>query len=214
MRRPTALILAIGLTAVACSPSDSETTTTTSSEASSTTETASAEPTTTEAPVETTTTTEVPASAGGSACVEGTWLLDIDSFISLMEDEFVAAGFGADAISASDGTYLVTMAPDGTFTAERDEWGFTVETTDGTFTMSVSGTETGTWSADDSTITVAVDSSDVTVSSTAEVDGQVVTLPNSPVAVPEAVAESSAYQCSGDVLTVTNEDVVITLNRA
>ena len=204
MRRPTALILAIGLAAVACSPSDSETTTTTSSEASSTTE----------APVETTTTTEAPASAGGSSCVEGTWLLDIQSFISLMEDEFVAAGFGADAISANDGTYVVTMGSDGTFSAERDEWGFTVETEDGTFTMSISGTETGTWSADDSTITVTVDSSDVTVSSTAEVDGQVVTLPNSPVAVPDAVAENSAYQCSGDVLTVTNEGVVITLNRA
>lgn len=214
MRRPTALILAIGLAAVACSPSDSETTTTTPSEASSTTEAASAETTTTEAPVETTTTTEATASAGGSSCVEGTWLLDIQSFISLMEDEFVAAGFGADAISANDGTYVVTMGSDGTFSAERDEWGFTVETEDGTFTMSISGTETGTWSADDSTITVTVDSSDVTVSSTAEVDGQVVTLPNSPVAVPDAVAENSAYQCSGDVLTVTNEGVVITLNRA
>lgn len=215
MRKLPTLAIALALLLAACSPGGEEDTTTsapeeTGSTAASTETTATEATTTTAAP--TTTTTEAPSSAGAD-CVEGTWLLDIQSFISLMQEAFTSEGFGADSITANEGTYLVTLSPDGTFTAERDEWGFTVVTGDGTFSMSISGTETGTWSADDTTITVTIDSSDVKVSSTAEVDGQVIEIPESPVDVPDAVAEDSAYTCNGDVLTVTTDDVAITLNR-
>jgi hypothetical protein len=215
MRRLPTLTIALALLVSACSPGGEEDTGTSAPEETSST-VAGTEATTTEAPttteVPTTTTTEPPSSAGAD-CVAGTWLLDIQSFISLMEEAFTSEGFGADSITANEGTYLVTLAPDGTFSAERDEWGFSVATGDGTFTMSISGTETGTWSADDTTITVTIDSTDVNVSTTAEVDGQVIELPDSPVDVPDAVAEDSAYTCDGDVLTVTTEDVAITLNR-
>lgn len=203
----------IGLVSVACSPDGSESTTT-SAEGGPTTTVSSAETTTTEAAPETTTTTEPPSASGGAGCVEGTWILDTSSFIASMQALFTEEGFGADSLTPNEGTYTVTLASDGTFTAERADWGFSVVTADGTFTMSVNGSESGTWTADDATMTVTISSSDVTVSSTAEVDGQVVTLPESPVDVPDAVAEDSAYSCDGDVLTVTTDEVVITLNRA
>jgi hypothetical protein len=215
MRKLAMLTIVLALLVAACSPGGEEESTTsvpggTGSTAAPTETTAPEATTTTTAP--TTTTTEPPSSAGAD-CVTGTWLLDIQSFISLMQEAFTSEGLGADSIKPNEGTYLVTLAPDGTFTAERDEWGFTVVTGDGTFTLSVNGTETGTWSADDTTITVSVDSSDVKVSTTAEVNGQVIEMPDSPVDVPDAVAEDSAYTCNGDVLTVTTEDVAITLNR-
>jgi hypothetical protein len=214
MRKLPTLTIALALLVAACSSGGEEEGATSAPEETgstvASTDTTTEATTTTAAP---TTTTTLPPSSAGAECVEGTWLLDIQSFISLMEEAFTSEGFGADSITANEGTYLVTLAPDGTFTAERDEWGFSVVTGDGTFTMSISGTETGTWSADDTTITVAIDSSDVKVSTTAEVDGQVINMPDSPVDVPDAVAEDSAYTCGGDVLTVTTEDVEITLNR-
>jgi hypothetical protein len=216
MRKLPTLTVALALVIGACSPGGEEDSNTSAPEETGSTA-ASTETTTTEVMTTTTaptTTTTEPSSSAGADCVAGTWLLDIQSFISLMQEAFTSEGFGADSITANEGTYLVTFAPDGTFNAERDEWGFTVVTGEGTFTMSISGTETGTWSADDTTISVTVDSSDVNVSSTAEVDGQVIEIPSSPVDVPDAVAEASAYTCDGDVLTVTTEDVAITLNRA
>lgn len=215
MHKLLTLMVALVLLGAACSPGEGEDTTTSAADETGSTANASAatQASATTTTVEATTTTEAQSSAGES-CVEGTWLLDIQSFISLMQEEFTAEGFGADSITANEGTYLVTLAPGGGFTAERDDWGFTVVTADGTFTMSINGTETGTWSADDAAITVTIGSSDVTVSSTAEVDGQVIELPQSPVDVPDAVAEDSAYTCNGDVLTVTTDGVAITLNRA
>lgn len=211
MRRLPTLLFALLLVLAACSPGESDDTTTSAPEGESTTTTAgSAAPTTSE-PAPTTTTQ--PQSSAGASCLEGTWSLDIQSFISFMQDAFTSEGFGADSVTANDGPYLVTFAGDGTFTAERQDWGFTVVTSDGTFKLSINGSETGTWSADDSTITVTVTSSDVTASSTAEVDGQTIEIPQSPVEVPEAIAEESAYTCEGDLLTVTTEDIVITLNR-
>lgn len=213
MRKLPTLLFALFLVLAACSPGDSDETTTTASEgtiAESTGTTESAPTTSEPAP---TTTTE-PQSSAGASCLEGTWALDIQSFISFMQDAFTSEGFGADSITANDGPYLVTFGGDGTFTTEREDWGFTVVTSDGTFKLSINGSETGTWTADDSTITVTVTSSDVTASSTAEVDGQTIQIPESPVEVPDAIAEESAYTCAGDVLMVTTEDVVITLNRA
>lgn len=206
-------MLAVALVTVACSPDDAgDTTTTVSDESGTSVPDDSQAPATTTTVAPATTTTE-PATTADAGCVEGTWLLDIQSFINLMQDEFTAEGFPADAVTANDGTYAVTLAPGGEFTAERDAWGFDVTTGEGNFSISMTGTETGTWSADDSTITVTVTSSDVTVSSTAEVDGQVIEIPNSPVDVPDAVAEASSYTCEGDVLTVTTDGVAITLNR-
>ena len=160
------------------------------------------------------TTTTTVASSAGSSCVEGTWVLDTESFVASMEALFSEEGFAADSISPNEGDYVVTFGADGTFTTERTEWGFTLETSEGTFRLTISGSETGTWAADDETITVTVTESDVTASSQAEVDGQVIELPEAPVDVPDAVAEDSAYVCSGNVLTVTTDDVDITLNRA
>lgn len=204
------MTLVVGLVTVSCSATDGDPTTTTVKESSSTAEGAVGT-TTTEPPAETTTTG--PPVSSGASCVEGTWVLDTESFIASMQSLFAEEGFGADAITENGGTYTVTLAPDGTFSAERADWGFTVVTSEGTFRLSVNGSETGTWSADDSSMTVMITSSDVVASSQAEVDGQVIDIPEAPVTVPDAVAEDSSYTCEGDVLSVTTDEVAIVLNR-
>ena len=214
MRRLTTLLLALGLVLAACSPGGDEgtdSTTTTSGEVTSTTGAQAVDTTTTVAAE--TTTTEAPSSQG-SSCVEGSWLLTADGFVEIMQGLLSESELGDTEITPADGTYVVTFDSGGTFTGVRDDWGFSVATDEGTFHIRINGMEDGTWSADDTTITVQVTSSDVVVSAQAEVDGQVLDIPNSPVDVPEAIAESSNYTCDGDTLTVTTQDISFNLERA
>lgn len=220
MRRLTLLLMALALVAAACSPGDdegTESTTTTVSGGDETTTTSGGddgeETTTTAAEVDETTTTQAPESQSES-CVEGDWLLSTESFLATMEDIFSDAELGATEITPSEGTYMVSLDGDGTFTGVRDDWGFSVVTSDGTFHIRINGTEEGTWSADGSTMTVLITSSDVTTSSTVEFDGQTIQVPESPVDVPEALAESSSYTCNDNTLAVTTEGITIEMTRA
>lgn len=117
-------------------------------------------------------------------------------------------------VTATDGTYLVTFNSDGSFEAVRDGWGFSVSASEGTFIISIDGEEEGTWSADESTITVSITGGDVNVSARVEADGQTIELPNSPVEVPDTIAEASSYQCDSDTLSVTTEEITFVLERA
>lgn len=215
MRRLISLLLVLGLVVAACSPGSDD-----GSESTSTSDGSSEQTTTTAAGDDSTTTSEAAAptttqasSSQGSSCVEGSWLLSTETFVELMESAMTGTELDTAVVTPADGTYIVTFDSGGSFMGVRDEWGFSVVSPDGTFHIRMSGTENGTWSADDTTITVTVDSSDVTVSSSAEVDGQTIDIPNSPVDVPDALAESSAYVCDGDTLTVTNEEFTFTLDR-
>lgn len=223
MRRLFTLILSVALIATACSSDDGagETTTTASAETESTeaspeetTTTAAEEATTTTAAEATTTTGAAPASPGGSSCVEGDWVFGAEGFVEAMRSVMTDQDLEGAEVEATDGTYTISFAPDGTYTGVRDDWGFSVVTPDGTVVVMVNGDETGTWSADDSALTVAIEASDVQVSAQVVADGQTIDLPNSPVPVPEAIAESSSYDCDSDTLTVTTEEVTFELDRA
>jgi hypothetical protein len=71
-----------------------------------------------------------------------------------------------------------------------------------------------TWTAIEDTITVGITSSDLNVSVSVEADGQVFTLTDSPVDVPDVITDASQYTCDGDVLTVTSDGVPFVLTRA
>lgn len=215
MRKLSILLVISGLLAAACGGSSGETTTTSTD--GSTTSTANV--TTTAA--ETTTTTSDTAtttspSAGGPDCLAGTWVLDSEAFVENFDSIFTEAGMPDAEVSALDGSFTVEMSADGSLEAERDEWGFRIGTAESTFIVEVNGTESGTWSADDSTLTVDTDVSELDVTASIEVDGQVIEMPQGqiPIDTPEGIATGSAYSCSGDVLTLTNAGVESVLNRA
>jgi RNase P/RNase MRP subunit p29 len=195
----------------ACSPSADSSTTT----ASADTTTPPAESTTSQVPASTTSllgTTTEPGSEGAN-CLMGTWRLDTESMIESLSATFAQEGFTGE-VTANEGDYLVTINADGSLQVERDNWGFSVATPDGTFILTVDGTDEGTWSADDASITVTMSTSNVVSQTQVEVDGQLVTMPQSPVGVPDAIAESSTYMCNGDLLSVQSGDVEFMMNRA
>jgi hypothetical protein len=210
----------VGLFLAACSPGDDagETTTSVASEVS-TSESGSAD-TTEPVPEATTTTmadeatTTTAASTGGASCVEGSWLFGPETFVAAMESAMTDADLAGAQVEPTDGTYTVTFEANGTFTGVRDEWGFAVDSPDGKIIIQMDGTETGSWSADGSTITVQMDASDIQVSARVEAGGQSFDLPNSPVQVPEAIAESSPYQCDSDTLSINTGEFTFVLDRS
>lgn len=216
MRKLLLLATALGLVAAACAGSSEETTTTAGEE---TTTTVAETTTSTEADTTTTradtTTTSGEAAQGSDDCLVGTWVFDTGAFVGNLSNLFQEEMPDAE-VTALDGDYTVEMSADGTFTGTRDGWGFVIESDQGTFTIEFNGTETGTWSADGSTLTVENRSSDVDITATAESGGQEVELPQGqiPIETPEGIASNSDYDCSGDVITLTNSGIETTLHRS
>lgn len=216
MRKLLTLVLVLGLVAVSCGEDSAEETSTTSSEAAGTTTSAASDPTTTEAPEEATTTVGQ-SGEGGPDCLVGTWILDSEAFIENFDSIFAEAGMPGTEVTALDGTFTVDLGSDGSLSATRDGWGFNIVTDEeAAIVIEINGTETGTWSADDSTLRVSTDTSDIEVSTSIQVDGEVLEMPDgqAPVDVPSGIASGSDYTCSGDVLTLTNAGVESVLNRA
>lgn len=219
MRRLLILVSVVGLIAAGCNGGAGDTTTTTD-DATSTT--ANVPETTTSSAGETTstvgeTTTTAPAASGGPDCLVGTWVLDNDAFVANFGSIFADAGMPGAEVSALGGTFSVELGADGSLNATRDEWGFEMDTGEGVVIIEIDGTETGTWSADESTLTVSTDASDLEVDFSVEVDGEMVEMPSEfqpEFDVPQGITTNSTYTCSGDVLTLTNEGVESVLNRA
>lgn len=219
MRRLLILVSVVGLIAAACNGGAGDTTTTTTTDdATSTTAT----DTTTSVPASTTSsagepTTTAPAASGGSDCLVGTWVLDNDAFMENLGSIFTDAGMPDAEVSALGGTFTVELGADGSLNATREEWGFDVDSGEGAVIIEINGTETGTWSADGTTLTVSTDTSDLEVDFSVEVDGEMVEMPSEfqpEFDVPQGIATDSTFTCSGDVLTLTNEGVESVLNRA
>lgn len=209
---PKLLLIAVilSLVAAACADSSADTTTT----AGEATTTTAADTTTSTAADPTTTSGE--GAEGTDQCLVGTWVFDTGAFVENFSTLFQDAGMPDAEVTALDGDYTVEMTGDGTFTGTRDGWGFVIESEQGNFTIEFNGTETGTWSADGSTLTVENRSSDIDISATAESGGQEIELPQGqfPIETPEGVASNNDYECSGDVLTLTNSGIETTLNRS
>lgn len=216
MRRISIFLFSMSLVVTACTGSAGETTTSASptTTAVSETTTTAAETTTSQAGATTTTTSQ---SAGGiDECLVGTWILDSEAFVENFSSIFEDAGMPDAEVTPLDGTFTVEFGADGSMSGVRDSWGFSFTIEQGTFTTEIEGFELGTWSGDGSTLTVNIESSDLTVNATVESGGQEIELPQgqTPIEAPPGIASNSEYACSGDVLTLTNAGVESVLNRA
>ena len=154
------------------------------------------------------TTTQPPPQ--GADCVVGSWLLDNDAFVENLGEIFGEEG---GEVRPLDGTYSVEIAAGGEMSASRVDWGFEVTTAEGTITLRINGDETGSWSADDSTLTVSLTGEGVTFEATIEADGEVLEVDPSLFPVPETIASDTAYTCEGDVLNITSDGVTSTFDR-
>lgn len=172
--------------------------------------------TTTTTAAEDTTTTSDEAAADTDDCVVGSWMLDSEAFVQNFDPIFAEAGLPDAEVTALDGSYTIELAADGSLTGIRQSWGFSVQLGEGNFTVEISGFELGTWSADGSTMTVDLESSDLDVRTTVESGGQEVELPQNqfPFETPEGIASNSEYTCSDGLLTLTNGGVESILIRS
>lgn len=216
MKRNLIVAFAFSVLLAACSGGEAvETTTsdpveTTTSESTETT--TDSETTTTS--VNETTSTAPPQATGGSSCLEGVWELDDEAFFAQMSDLFAESEVEGE-LEPADGVLTVEMGSDGSMSATREDWGFSLISPDGSFNMRVNGTETGSWSADGSTLFLEIDpGATYEVETTFEAGGQVITLPQAPVDVPtDLFSTESEFTCDGDTFTVSAEGFTSILHR-
>lgn len=222
MRRLITLTIVLGLSLAACAGGNGEATTTTSASddtvtSADTTDTTEATDTTTPS-TETTadepaaTTTQALAS-GTDNCLVGSWTLDSEAFIENFDEIMTQEGLPPAEVTALEGSFTVVMDADGTYVATRDAWGFSVSTDEGTFIMEINGEESGNWGTEGSTLTIDPVETDLTVTPSMVVGGEVTPIPQSPMEAPEGLATGSEYDCSGDTLTVTNSNIESVMNR-
>jgi hypothetical protein len=158
---------------------------------------------------------ETAGATGGDNCLVGSWVLDDQAFFDQVfaETDEETTGFG-DVTSVS-GSFITTLSADGSVEAVRDDWGFSVETEDGTFNIVINGTQTGTWETEGSTLALSLDEgSGFDVQASIVVDGEETVLPSAPEDFPsEALSSSSEFSCSGDDLSVTSEGITSEFDR-
>ncbi len=216
MKKSLAITFVLGLLVTACGGDTADTTTTTVSGESTTTV---AETTTTGADTTTTigetTTTLGSTGGGGEDCVVGEWVLDDQAFFDAVFAEFAEEEEFEEFSINEDGEFRVTLNSNGSVSAARNDWGFSISTTEGTFNIVVNGEQTGTWEVNGSMLALNLDGgSGFDVKTTVEVDGQLIDLPTSPVDVPtESLSSSSDFECDGNTLSVTAEGITSNFNR-
>jgi hypothetical protein len=217
MKSRLSLLFAVCLVVAACNGDGSGITTldaeeTTASSAGETSTTGADITTTTNDTAESTTTA---GATGGDNCLVGSWVLDDQAFFDQVfaETDEETTGFG-DVTSVS-GSFITTLGADGSVEAVRDDWGFSVETEDGTFNIVINGTQTGAWETEGSTLALSLDEgSGFDVQASIVVDGEETVLPSAPEDFPsEALSSSSEFSCSGDDLSVTSEGITSEFDR-
>lgn len=214
MKRTFITVVLVSLIAAACGGTTGDTTTTTEAAEETTTTADSQETTSSSSP--STTTTSAPEATGGSAnCLEGDWVLDNEAFIDQIFADLGGEEAGFGEASPAGGDLGVSFEGNGKMTISRDDWGFVIESEDGSFKILISGDQTGTWSVDGDELSVSLDEGpppDVTTSLI--VDGQEVQMPQSPIEVPsEAFSASSTFSCNGDTFSVATEEFTSTFIR-
>lgn len=142
---------------------------------------------------------EEPAVSTGRDCLIGVWLADNEFFLAAMSQ------FG-DEIKDVSGEVTVSFAADGAMTTVYDGWLITALVDGNSSTIERDGTDVGTFSATDSTITMSDDS--VGSSLTVTAAGHEMNVPPEPVSYTDA-----EYACSATAASITTPDGTLQLTR-
>ncbi|MDH3190014.1 MAG: hypothetical protein OEM39_05145, partial [Acidimicrobiia bacterium] len=128
--------------------------------------------------------TPLVAGAGGDDCLVGERVLDDEALFEELAAEF-AGEEGFSELTAGDGELTASFDADGTVSAVRPDWGFSVASDDGIFKIRIDGDQSGTWETDGSTLMLVLDGGSGFVTSTpVEIDGEEFALPTSPINLP------------------------------
>lgn len=126
----------------------------------------------------------------------------------------IAARSGRGSITYRSGELRIQLAEDLTYTGVRRQWSFSISAPEGTIVVTIDSVDPGTWSADDSRLSINDFGSEATVTIAVEVGGRLQPLPVPPQNVPTgSVSGSGSYTCDGDVLTTTIDGITATFDR-
>lgn len=156
--------------------------------------------------------------AGGDQCLIGRWKLDSASFVDSLNEAMGSSVPGEFVYDSGD--YTMEIAAPNLVSTQRQDWRLKITSSQGDMVMTINDAspDEGTWVADPETGTLSVEMSgtETKVTLQAEVNGSLVDLPTGSVNVqtPQgAMSGEGTYECSGDTLVTTNQDVRATWDR-
>lgn len=132
-------------------------------------------------------------------CVVGTWRLRSQEFL----DQIVQA-YGDGSISYQGGEYVTTFGEDGQFRGERRAWRFAIATDGQQIGVTIDSVETGTWTLDPAGTLLQIDESDSDATVAMTLNGDPFPIGAQSFSSPSV--GSAAFDCAGDVLTMTITD--------
>lgn len=140
-----------------------------------------------------------PVALAGAECVYGTWIADNNSALAGMRQ------FG-DEIKSVEGAVMVEYGPDGSVMTDYQDWLITAQTEGITSTIHRNGTDRGTFSATDTTITMT----DQNMGSTLvmEAEGYTMAVDAEPTSYTDA-----PYTCSANELVISTPEGEAVLTR-
>lgn len=145
----------------------------------------------------------------GKECLPGSWLLDNGTWRDLVAHQ--ASSEGA-TVRTPTGSVLLTLGEGGSYSVAYSAWEIRIETADGTAVMTRKGTDSGSYDATESRVTLHE------TSSGSSIDGVVETSSGSfplPTGTSQAeFAEQFGFTCENDALTATVDEGVLLLSRA
>ncbi|MCZ7532122.1 MAG: hypothetical protein M5U23_01720 [Acidimicrobiia bacterium] len=201
------------LVVAACSSTSAETTTTADGGAATTT-TAAGVTTTSSATPETTTTTAAPATGGLADCVIGSWELDAANFMDQISESLADSEEPSELVYLG-GVYRITADADGTFTDERIDFSFGVETDFGNMELTINHKQVGTYTIDGDTMSTVIPGGQGAPDVQISIDGVPFDPPGGimPIEAPEASFEAVTPDCGDNTMSVTSEGVTTIWNR-
>lgn len=167
--------------------------------------------TTTEAP--TTTTTETAPPATGEACLIGKWQVDNDQWGQMFQAFADAeAGEGFQVLGVT-GVGTTEFRADGTTETVYDEWTITaaMEGAPGDMAIVRTGVDHGTWSTDGGNVKLV--ETEITSGVTVSMGGMVLPGGADVSHDPELIADDAAFDCRGDVLSITVDGASWAMHR-
>lgn len=135
----------------------------------------------------------------------GQWRLRDQEFF----DQIAELSGSPSGITYEGGDYYFDFFEDGTAYGYRDAWSFRVSSPQGDLITEITSTDPGTWSADDTTLTLDLESGEALVSLYIDTGGSLVPLPIGDQVVPpqEALGGTATYECVGDVLYTVEQSM-------
>ncbi len=148
--------------------------------------------------------------ASDEECLTDTWRLDNDSWVDAVSGSFASGGV---TLVALDGTVLMDLRDDGTFSSVYQNWTISTSMAEmgGSGTIERDGVDSGTWSVSGDTVEITESSSNSVVNTMFEIDGQTMSMDG--IEGQADAIETFRFDCDASTLVATTAEGTFTFSR-